>query len=36
MLIDKNLWQDNGVETIEYKNYLWLNERNLGKKCKLQ
>ena len=31
MLIDKNLWQDNGVETIEYKNYLWLNERNLGK-----
>ena len=31
MLIDKNLWEDNGVETIEYKNYLWLNERNLRK-----
>ena len=31
MLIDKNLWQNNGVETIKYENYLWLNERNLGK-----
>ena len=31
MLIDKNLWEDNGVEVIEYENYLWLNERNLGK-----
>ena len=31
MLIEKNLWEDNGVETIKYENYLWLNERNLGK-----
>ena len=31
MLFDKKLWEDNGVETIEYENHLWLNERNLGK-----
>ena len=31
MLIDKNLWEDNSVETIKYENYLRLNERNLGK-----